>query len=272
MILQITQDIGYFLVILASTLCAFSQAFWILSSSNISLLFGSSIQNAYIYSFMFMMGQNVDPNVFQDSASFPLCMALLILFMLFMVVLMLNLLIALMSDSYATVTEKGLAQWRWEQASIILEDTNTQNEKVPPYLHVLQYTSALRFSEDSDTVHVSKLDKAAQALDDRFQKLHSKITSTINGAMLAKEKPIIDHTPLLSSTESQRDHSFVAPSPAIFDTLSHQHHTQLMDSLKSLVRERMEGESLKEKIVILEAKLDMIVSKAVGRKVVRREA
>jgi hypothetical protein len=45
-----------------------------------------------------------------------------------------------------------------------------------------------------------------------------------------------------------------------------------MDSLKSLVRERMEGESLKEKIVILEAKLDMIVSKAVGRKVVRREA
>jgi hypothetical protein len=57
-----------------------------------------------------MMGQNVDPIVFIDSASFPLNVLILNLFMLFMILLMLNLLIALMNDSFGKVKEKGLTE------------------------------------------------------------------------------------------------------------------------------------------------------------------
>mgnify|MGYP000557178219 CR=1 FL=1 len=48
---------------------------------------------------------------------------LLVMFMFFMMILMLNLLIALMGNSYSKVQEKGLAEWRLGQASMILEQS-----------------------------------------------------------------------------------------------------------------------------------------------------
>jgi hypothetical protein len=41
--------------------------------------------------------------------------------MIIVSVLLLNLLIALMGDNYGSVKEKGLAQWKLEQAQIITE-------------------------------------------------------------------------------------------------------------------------------------------------------
>lgn len=50
-------------------------------------------------------------------------------FMLVSSILLLNLLIALMGDSYADVKEKGLAQWRLEQADLIIEGSTRMSEE-----------------------------------------------------------------------------------------------------------------------------------------------
>lgn len=51
------------------------------------------------------------------------------LFTLVSSILLLNLLIALMGDSYGAVKEKGLAQWRLEQADLILESSSRMTEE-----------------------------------------------------------------------------------------------------------------------------------------------
>ncbi len=60
--------------------------------------------------------------------------------MMTMIVVMLNILIALMNDVFADVRSKGLALWRREQASILLDQVS-QLETTPSVIHVLKYTS-----------------------------------------------------------------------------------------------------------------------------------
>ena len=84
---------------------------------------------------------------------------LVIVFVLFVIILMLNLLIALMGNTFSNVSAKGLAQWRQEQVSIVLEENgrgegsgasssnnNTYSSgpsgvEVPPCLYVLMNTT-----------------------------------------------------------------------------------------------------------------------------------
>jgi hypothetical protein len=49
--------------------------------------------------------------------------------MMIVSILLLNLLIALMGDSYGSVKEKGLAQWKLEQAQIITEMQGSMSEE-----------------------------------------------------------------------------------------------------------------------------------------------
>jgi hypothetical protein len=66
---------------------------------------------------------------------------------------MLNLLIALMGDVFSAVRAKGFAVWRKEQASIIIEESfffSDEATKVPPFLHVLKYTSEVGNPDDPD--------------------------------------------------------------------------------------------------------------------------
>ena len=55
------------------------------------------------------------------------------LYMLIVSVLLLNLLIAFMGDSYATVKARGLAQWKLEQARIITEMEVLISQRVPSF-------------------------------------------------------------------------------------------------------------------------------------------
>jgi hypothetical protein len=51
------------------------------------------------------------------------------IYMIIVSILLLNLLIALMGDSYGSVKEKGLAQWKLEQAQIITEMQGSMDEE-----------------------------------------------------------------------------------------------------------------------------------------------
>lgn len=140
MVLAIAYDIKVFLLIMAMALFGFSQGFWLISHRDPSLPFGT-INQALLSSFNYMMG---DFNTqFEGSVSPTLSTVLVVVFVIFMIVLMLNLLIALMGNTFAYVSEKGLAQWRQEQVSIILDEKFMLGTElqVPPCLYVLMNTT-----------------------------------------------------------------------------------------------------------------------------------
>ena len=77
---------------------------------------------------------NFDPEAFnglpgdlQQYGLFLTC-----LYMMVVVILMLNLLIALMGDSFTQVAENGLAQWRLEQSKIILANADLSISSLQP--------------------------------------------------------------------------------------------------------------------------------------------
>jgi hypothetical protein len=162
MIIQIAQDIRFFLLVLLLVLLGFSQAFWLLSSEDPSTQFGT-VPSALLTSFIFMLNNfNSD---FEGTASPEIATILLVLYQLFMAILMLNLLIALMGVSFARVNENGLGQWRLELASTLLEQRHLlryQHNKdesqsyralwdevngVNNCVFVMKYTSELRFED-----------------------------------------------------------------------------------------------------------------------------
>lgn len=147
MILQIVEDLRFFYIVLLSVLIGFSKAFWLVSYPRENM----SILDSVFNSFMFTLGQNISFE-FGSSHIANFRVILLVVFMSFMVILMLNILITLMGESFSKVRGKGEAQWRLEQASIIIDQQFLLSEKItiPPFLHVLKYTSDITFDESCD--------------------------------------------------------------------------------------------------------------------------
>ena len=143
-LLRMAYDIRIFILILAIVLLGFAEAFWLLSHptnpnedtlSDDKFLFGNvekSLENIF-YAMI---------NGFSSSIEFldlpRLGFALVILFSLIVTILMLNLLIALMTKSFDEVKEHCEAQWRYEQATIMLEEDYRMQSLCPPYVHLLR--------------------------------------------------------------------------------------------------------------------------------------
>jgi WD40 repeat protein len=127
MILKISQDMMYLIVVVLIVLVGFSQAFWILSEQHGDAPFGT-IEASLLNSFVFMLG-GYDPTAFHGIYLVRFAIALSAIYMLIVSILLLNLLIALMGDSYGAVKEKGLAQWKLEQAQIITEMQGSMPEQ-----------------------------------------------------------------------------------------------------------------------------------------------
>lgn len=136
MILKIAVDIIPFLIVLLLVILGFSQAFWLLS--DVEGLSFSTIDGSLITSFTFMLG-GYDNKVFEGTSLYSFSVFLSCIYMLIVSILLLNLLIALMGDSYQSVRENGLAQWRLEQAQLIIEQRclpDAGNE--PNWIYVLK--------------------------------------------------------------------------------------------------------------------------------------
>ena len=185
MILQIAFDIRFFILIVFFVLAGFAQSFWLLSYHQSEGKF-FSIKFTHYYTVMYMLGQDVDPVEFDNSRVPLFSFFLLVLFLVTMMVLMLNLLIAMMQDTYEIVRKKGRAQWRieqvlgtlccgyyltltpppllllllvsllllllLEQAEVMLEDVleskESKQKMIHPYIHVLKYASDVMHDKD----------------------------------------------------------------------------------------------------------------------------
>lgn len=142
MILQIAFEIRTFILVLFCVLAGFAQSFWLLSNNDETLLFGT-VSQSFLNSFLYMLGQNIEAD-FSGTASPYVATIFLVFFLITMMILMLNLLIALMGDVFSKVRAEGVGLWRKEQAAIISEESflhGEEGEELPRHILVLKYTS-----------------------------------------------------------------------------------------------------------------------------------
>ena len=148
MIVRIAWDIRYFCTVLFLTIIGFSQAFWLLSNNDLTSTFGT-VQGSFLNTFLYMLG-GFD-NDFGSTVNPGLAIAILVFFLFFMAILMLNLLIALMGQSFSEVQANGLGQWRLELASTLVDmGYLMSNDQLYPKqcsLYVMKYTSNLAMKD-----------------------------------------------------------------------------------------------------------------------------
>lgn len=201
MVIRIIYDIRFYLALLATVLFGFSLSFWCLCSRQYSLpdvityhnmqspapawyqspIAGNddpqgtyafaTIQGAYLESFIFLTGQfSVVPFVACgytnhtqsiNVAQRGFAIFLSALFAVLVQILMVNVLIALMTESYGRMSERGLAQAKLMQAQLMCESAgqlsaHMKREKArgnvlqPKILHILSRAGAAQSNQDAD--------------------------------------------------------------------------------------------------------------------------
>jgi Ion transport protein len=161
MIFEIIADIRTFLLILAVVVVGFANAFYVILSKTPH----GSYSTPYIAvrsSFSYMLGgYDLDE---LDASPTPVVLSLLwTVFMIIVSVVLLNVLIAIISDSFARLTALSIPNWRLEKAKIVLSCYAllskqhklelTEYLQRNPYLQVLKPTAVLQ-SEGSDEWHM----------------------------------------------------------------------------------------------------------------------
>jgi hypothetical protein len=111
------------------------------------------------------------------------------IYMMVVVVLMLNLLIALMGDSFAQVAENGLAQWRLEQTMIILANADSTPPEVNSKRSQVIYLEQRKTSSDfiqRDAVDSTVNSDACSA--DTLSKMETMMTTLMQKQNELQEK------------------------------------------------------------------------------------
>lgn len=186
-ILRIVYDIRYYLVVLFCVLAGFAQGFWMLSNVDPNGDFGNVSSSLY-HAFLTMLG-SMTPE-FESSLNKSFSIVLLCVFMMTMIIVMLNILIALMGDTFSEVRAKGLALWRREQATIVFDEVFYLHSatQFKSYIHVLKYTSDIAL-----TVPVNALEEMVAASEYHvkpFTKLDDSFES--DAGSLAPEAPAVE--------------------------------------------------------------------------------
>ena len=149
MVMVIMSDIKYFLFVLLCVLIGFAQGFWLLlNQSSIDSSF-KEVKDSYFTTFMFMFGQ-MDMDDLQHSKSDGFTKVFLVAFMLAMMILLFNLLIALMGDSFSKTKENINAHYMRELASFMVDQS-----LLTPLLVFLRLFGIARYNKD-EFVHVIK--------------------------------------------------------------------------------------------------------------------
>eukprot|EP01043_Picozoa_sp_COSAG02_P041604 COSAG02_NODE_3463_length_6697_cov_37.140497_3_plen_1025_part_00 len=145
-IAQIAVDIAPFLGILMLLLYGFAAAFAVSMPSSPEYNFDrDGLSGPFVTAYLFMLG-HMDPSTYSG----PVSKAIMVLFMFVIVVVMMNLLIAIMSDSFEKVMEEDpsriidlkRAEAIVDQESMMSSNSKQNKENFPRYLQVLQAVNA----------------------------------------------------------------------------------------------------------------------------------
>jgi hypothetical protein len=141
LILQVMADMVPFLVILLIVIVAFAQSFFHLGAFPATAGGPRQFTDALFGAYTMMLGELYleDPELEEWKGK-----VLVSVFIVFVLVVMLNLLIAIISDTYEKVKEKEVAQFRFEKANLIVE-----------YEEMLRFVGLHRFfAVDAKWIHV----------------------------------------------------------------------------------------------------------------------
>ena len=112
----------------------------------------TDVRESYFTTFMFMFG-DIDVEALSNSKSKAFTKIFLVAFMLTMMILLFNLLIALMGDSFSRVKEKIEANY-WKELTSFMVDQSIPTPLLL-ILHYFGYFGLLRYEKD-DIIHVVK--------------------------------------------------------------------------------------------------------------------
>ena len=115
-IFNMLRDIYNFMTILSVFIIGFSQAFYILMYNNI--LFNNPF-TSIITTFDMVIG-NFDTSVFNESSNFITVNILYRIYIIISVIMLFNMLIAILENSYTKIIEEAEKEWKIERAKLIL--------------------------------------------------------------------------------------------------------------------------------------------------------
>lgn len=122
MLIEVVKDMRYFILVLLITIIAFANSYFTISRANDDENeFASTYIDALLYSYEMALG-NWDLGSMGEVA-LPYAYILFVIATLFNTIIMLNLLIAIISDTYARVQEKRDCAQYQEKARLIFENS-----------------------------------------------------------------------------------------------------------------------------------------------------
>jgi hypothetical protein len=149
MVMLIMNDIKYFLLVLVCVLVGFAQGFWLLLNNADPSSSFTSVKQSYFTTFMFMLGEINQDDIDHSKAS-EFTKFFLVAFMITMLILMFNLLIALMGDSFDRTKENIEAHY-WQELVSFMVDQSMPT----PFVFILQLFGVMKYEKD-EYVHVVK--------------------------------------------------------------------------------------------------------------------
>ncbi|GMH97735.1 hypothetical protein TrVE_jg4330 [Triparma verrucosa] len=182
MIIRIIANIRYFLIVLTVCMFGFAFAFFTLyktaeaeKEATGTPVYGLESLFKSLFPPFFMMLGTFDPNEFEASLSPTATLILFVFFMLVMNVVMMNLLIAIMGDTFDQIQEYAMAEYLFCRASIILEfeialsEKDKSNEEwFPTWLQVLVPT--LDYERKEWDGRLRNLKRSIESMNDNVKK------------------------------------------------------------------------------------------------------
>ena len=130
LIIDVVYDMRHFLVVLSLTIIAFGDTFYVISNGNIEKSqFVKGFLDSIMYTYLIILGGfNVDD--FEKSIATSVLLVFFFLCTLFNTIVMLNLLIAIISDTFSKVKENQINTSYQEMAAMIAENAYLVPDRV----------------------------------------------------------------------------------------------------------------------------------------------
>ena len=177
MIEGIAWEIRYFLLILALILFGFSQALYVLSQGDPDSDFGTA-STAYVSAFNYMVGNSSFPLV--GTSNPELATFLAVMLVVVTTILLLNLLISIMSNTYQKIQANADTEWRRKLCGIMIEQIRFYPPKLEPFLTYIKAQTDIeleRMAEENDVAkRFNQVDKMVQDGQAKMSQLEEKLT------------------------------------------------------------------------------------------------
>lgn len=178
LIIDVVYDMRHFLVVLSLTIIAFGDTFYVISNGNIeNSQFVKGFLDSIMYTYLIILGGfNVDD--FEKSIATSVLLVFFFLCTLFNTIVMLNLLIAIISDTFSKVKENQINTSYQEMAAMIAENAYLVPDRVRrSYAQRDRYLVMVSGLED-EIGKESERDQVRKAIEGLKHKMMGRIDKT----------------------------------------------------------------------------------------------